>query len=196
MEGLGLLFLLWIVGQILEKVRGRQQPPTEERLPEVALPPTSRRGEPVSAESAEEAWQRELEELFGVPSSRGPTGRRAPEPLPPAEEVEERETLETLDSLEEEERLISLDERVEERPAPVVLDRTAATEAVLRGRLAVAERQSRPLTRADHARFDAAIRAVPEPAPKRRERAPRPSLRQALVWKEILDPPLALRDRR
>lgn len=193
MEGLGLLFLLWIVGQILERVRGRQRPPAEEVPPEVLTPPTRGRQEPVSVESAEDAWRRELEQLFGVEVERGPVGRQAPVELPPAEEVEERETLETLDTLEEEERLISLDERAVEAPRPVVLDREPETRVVLQERLAVAERHSKPLTRADHARFDAEIRAVPaRPAPVRRAR---PTLRQALVWREILGPPLSLRDR-
>lgn len=193
MEGLGLLVLLWIVGQILERVRGRQQPPAEEVPPEVLIPPTRGRPEPVSAERAEEAWRRELEQLFGVEVERGPLGRQAPVELPPAEEVEERETLETLDTLEEEERLISLDDRAVEAPPPVVVDRTQATRRVLEERLAVAERQSRALTRADHAKFDQKIRAEPtRPAPVRRAR---PSLRQAVIWREVLGPPLALRDR-
>lgn len=192
MDLFGLLVLLWIVGQVLEKVRGRQRPPAAESPPEVLTPSTGR-PVPASVASAEEAWRRELEQLFGVEVERGPLGRQAPVALPPAEEVEERETLETLDSLEEEERLISLDERAMEAPAPVLLDRAPETRRVLEERIAVAERHSRALTRADHARFDEKIRAKPARlAPVRRAR---PTLRQALVWREILGPPLSLRDR-
>ena len=65
---------------------------------------------------------------------------------------------------------------------------------LLQRRRAVAEAHSRPLTRADHQRFDRAIRAAPAAAPVARVKA-RPAMRQAFIWAEILGKPVADRER-
>ena len=72
-----------------------------------------------------------------------------------------------------------------------------ASEAAARRRREAAERRDRPRTPADHATFDARIRAEsekPVPAPPKLESIQR--LRSALVWNELLSPPVSLRDER
>ncbi|MDQ3516431.1 MAG: hypothetical protein M3403_06610, partial [Gemmatimonadota bacterium] len=132
-----------------------------------------------------EALFRELERTLG--EGAGPAGRPASLPLPPAEEVENRETLET--GVE----VVSLEQEVRRPPRPRS-DREERAEQIEAGRVAAAELRSGALTRADHAAFDARIRQEPADAT-----AVRPltleQLRAALVWREILGPPISLRDR-
>ncbi|MGE5926896.1 MAG: hypothetical protein ACM357_06060 [Gemmatimonadota bacterium] len=74
----------------------------------------------------------------------------------------------------------------------------AASEAAARRRREAAERRDRPRTAADHAAFDARIRAEPEKAPASGTPALEgvARLRSALVWNELLGPPVSLRDER
>ena len=103
--------------------------------------------------------------------------------MPGAEEVEER------DSLETDREAVSL-ETLDDRSERPVEDFDDQAEAVLARRLAVAEARTSGRTLLDHRRFDEAIRApVPVKPPVRR----RPGLRQALVWREILGPPVSLK---
>jgi hypothetical protein len=67
-------------------------------------------------------------------------------------------------------------------------------EVARRRREAVAERE-RPRTAVDHAAFDARIRAQPADATAVALPTARPaSLREAMIWREILGPPRALSD--
>ncbi|HEU4827585.1 MAG TPA: hypothetical protein VFT04_00175, partial [Gemmatimonadales bacterium] len=115
-----------------------------------------------------------------VPAS-GP--RRLPAPAP----AEEPEFVEDVKSLEV---VVRRAEREE-----VSLD--SASELAARRRRETAARRERPRTEADHAAFDARIRAEPDAtaveAPKL-EGAQR--LRHALIWNELLGPPVSLRDDR
>jgi hypothetical protein len=144
---------------------------------------------PSPAESGEEEWRKELERIFGIPGQTGPVGRRGDAPIPPAEEVEEAESLET------EPELTNVDEVAVARPARVTYDQDEGAEALVRHRVEVAEERSRGLTKADHVRFDQRIRSVPAPVPADQTAVTprRLSVRQAFVWKEILDPPVGLR---
>jgi hypothetical protein len=73
------------------------------------------------------------------------------------------------------------------------VDQDDEAERVVARRLKAADARLAPRTRADHTAFDARIR--PEPAdhtavaPSRAER-----LRHAVVWREILGPPVSLRE--
>ena len=106
--------------------------------------------------------------------------RRGP---PPEQDPEFIENVQTLEVASREE--VSLD---------------TASEAAARRRREAAEQRDRPRTAADHAAFDARIRA--EPA---KTAAPPPAapalqgvarLRSAMIWNELLGPPVSLRDER
>lgn len=202
MEGLGLLLLLWIISTIFEKVRDAQRklPGAERPVPPPRRERTVRRGRerssaapspPTPAESGEEEWRKELERIFGIPGQTGPVGRRADLPLPGAEEIEEAE------SLEAEPELVNIDEVALEQPARVAYDQDTGAEALVQRRIDAAEARSRGLTRADHDRFDKLIRTAPPPAVADQtavaRRQGRLSVREAFVWKEILDKPVGMR---
>ena len=200
MEGLGLLLLLWIISTVFEKFRDAQR-----KAPPGELPPARSRNQraerragrlervpaspppPSPAESGEEEWRKELERIFGIPGQGGPVGRHGDAPIPPAEEVEEAE------SLESEPELVNVDEVALERPAPVAYDQDDSAEELVRRRVAVADARSGGLTKADHARFDRMVRSVPAPADQTAVKPRRFSVRQAFIWKEILDPPVGMR---
>jgi hypothetical protein len=134
-----------------------------------------------------------MERLTGLRTGPdyGPLGPPARVGLPEAEDVEEREIL----GGEREARSLEV---TGDRPLREVVDQDERAGEVIRGRLAVAEARLKGLTKADHLRFDQQIR-VPTPEPARSPAArpasrPRSELRRALVWKEILDLPVSLRD--
>jgi hypothetical protein len=113
---------------------------------------------------------------------------RLPVPrLPDAEEVEER------DSLEVPARVVSLETEVS-RPARVIFDQDTGAEELVRRRIAAGEARSGALTKADHKAFDARIRQQPADHTAVRRYTPA-QLRDAIVWREILGPPVSERDR-
>ena len=67
-------------------------------------------------------------------------------------------------------------------------------EAASRARIEAARARDRALTDADHAAFDRRVRAGGAAANRKPRR--RPGLRDAIVWREILGPPVSLRDER
>ena len=144
---------------------------------------------PSPRSDALESMRRELERVMGVhvEEEHGPTGRRSSSALETAEEVEE------VESLEEEPEVISM-ETAGDRGVREDIAQDDQIADLLQRRRAVAEAHSRPLTRADHQRFDRAIRAAPAAAPVARVKA-RPAMRQAFIWAEILGKPVSDRDR-
>jgi hypothetical protein len=124
----------------------------------------------------------ELGQLEG--GQQGPMGRDAKVELPSAEEVEEREILD---------RPVRRVERVPVvRETRVVVDHDEEAGALLQRRLAVATEHNRPRTLADHGAFDAKIRQAPAQV-RSKARFNAKQIRQAIVWREILGPPLGLR---
>ncbi|MDH5315722.1 MAG: hypothetical protein OEW44_04525 [Gemmatimonadota bacterium] len=198
MEGLWILAIAWAVlsflGKLSQQKRGEAP---RDQLPEARTRGRARRpattgqadprggDEPVEDEALEDEWRREIERLLGVRTGPeyGPVGRQSRTRLPEAEEVEERSSLE-LDR--EAVSLETLDDRSERQ----VKDFDEEAEAVLERRLAVAEARTSGRTLLDHRRFDEAIRAPVPVTPSVRRR---PGLRQALVWREILGPPVSLK---
>ena len=166
--------------------------PTDLAQETASAPPTTagrRRVDPTQREgSALERMLRqfgaELEQLEG--GQRGPMGRDTAVELPSAEEVEEREILDQPVRRVERTPVVRAPRRV--------VTRDAETEAVVRRRLVVAEEHSRALTLADHRAFDAKIRQAPAEVRSKKTRFSAKQIRQAIVWREILGPPLALRD--
>lgn len=112
---------------------------------------------------------------------RGPLGRMSRVGLPSAEVSEERGTADDPAAVERWAR---------QRERPVV-DQDEAAEAVVERRIREAEARNRPISAADHAAFDAAIRQAGTPAvPDARPGVAQ--LRQAFIWREILGPPKSL----
>ena len=184
--GLLLLGFLWVVFNLLTKGRQRGDrssgPPGS--LPPVA-PPS--RGDPTQREGNRlEALLREFERALEQGGGSGPVGRPAAVPLPAAEEVEERESLET------EPQVVSL-ERVVTRPERAQVSQDEGAERLVARRIAEAESRSGAHTRVDHTAFDQRIRQAPADATRVRETS-LDQVRRAIVWREILGPPVGLRD--
>jgi hypothetical protein len=140
-----------------------------------------------------DATQREgkrLEDLLRdlgrtLDQASGPAGRKPDRRLQPAEEVEERESLEITPEVHS----LETDSRRAER---AVVDQDDEAERVVARRIAASEANAAPRTRAEHQAFDARIRR--EPADKTATRAyTAKQLRDAVVWREILGPPVSLR---
>ena len=146
---------------------------------------------PSPRQDALDSMRRELERVMGVhvEDEHGPAGRRSSSPLESDEDVEDAESL-------EEEPVVASMETAGERPGREEVGLEGQHEELRRRRLAVAEAHSRPITRADHHRFDQRIRqpsqeeAVPAAAKKQPQ-----SLRQAFIWSEVLGKPVSDRER-
>ncbi|MFL5496516.1 MAG: hypothetical protein ACJ8DC_19180 [Gemmatimonadales bacterium] len=175
-KGLILVAVVWFLFNLLARKKSPPAPPRP--MPPVKFDPTQREG-------------RQLEQLLRqlghtLEQSGGPLGRAPDRRIPTAEEQEERESLEVAPvarSLESEPT----------RSIRVTVDQDDEAERVAARRIAEAEGRIRPLTKADHRAFDQRIRQ--EPADK--TATPGYSvrrLRDAVIWREILGPPVSLRD--
>lgn len=197
-NGLLILGALWLLFNLLGRARGkapprprqaprrptpRPLPPTPQPAPPAAHWPSE--GDPTQREGSQlERLLRQLER--SLEEAAGPEGRPAASRLPEAEDVEDRA------SLEEPEDVVSLEAEVLRPPRPRY-DHDDAAEEVARRRIAAADARSGELTKADHARFDQRIRQ--EPADQTAVRRYTPAqLRDAIVWREILGPPVSERD--
>ena len=193
--GLLVLGVLWVLFNLLGRARGesgtrpRTGPPAPQPRPQ---PPTARY--PASRDATQREGSR-LEQLLrelerGLQQAAGEEERttlRLPlPPLPEEEDVEERESLEVP------ERVVSLEREVK-RPERVEYDQDSGAEELVRRRIAAAEARSGALTKADHKRFDAEIRQEPADHTAVRRYTPA-QLRDAIVWREILGPPVSERD--
>jgi hypothetical protein len=185
--GLVLLALLWIFLKMV--TRGREENANAPRRP-VPRPPGGPSAGPDATQREGSQLERLLRQLERAmeQGGAGPMGRRpAPGQLPPAEEVEERETLEVSPPVE------SLETEVR-RPGRAAVDQDEEAERVIARRAAAAAARSGRITRADREAFDRRIRQ--EPADHTAVRALTPQqLRDAVVWREILGPPVSERER-
>ena len=134
--------------------------------------------------------ERNLEEAGGSqprPPAR-PSARPSLPPLQDDEDVEDRRSLE-----DEPVRVVSLETQVN-RPERAEYSQDADAEELVRRRIAAADARSGRLTKADHQAFDSRIREEPadHTAVRRYTTA---QLRDAIVWREILGPPVSERDR-
>ncbi len=74
------------------------------------------------------------------------------------------------------------------------VDQDSGAEALVQRRIQAAAARNRALTDADHAEFDLRVKREAVKPPALRTLVARDRLRNAMVWREILGPPLALRD--
>jgi hypothetical protein len=191
-NGVLVLAVVWILVSLLGKL-GQKQPPKDQRRraprtrPPSNIPPLSH-GPP-----AQDATQREgtrlelvLRELQRSLEEANSTGRSTTVRLPPAEELEERESLE----VEPEVRSLEEDFRREVR-RPV--DQDEGAEQIEVRRIKAAADRDAPRVKADHVQFDKRIREEPADHTATQGYTAR-QLRDAVVWREILGPPASMRD--
>jgi hypothetical protein len=193
--GLLVLGVLWLLFNLFGRARDEagSRPRSRPQLPQPGPhPPTARGPSPVDATQREgsrlEQLLRELERNLEQ-AAGGQERTTVRLPLPPAPEEED---IEERDSLEVPERVVSLETEVQ-RPARVDYDQDSGAEELVRRRIAAAEARSGALTKADHKRFDAQIRQEPADHTAVRRYTPA-QLRDAIVWREILGPPVSERD--
>jgi hypothetical protein len=203
--GLLVLGIVWVLFNLLGRARGearprpRAGPQTPQPRPLPSATPDGSLGDATQREGSRlEQFLRELERSLDQaargqePRGREPGGQgRAPAklPVPPPpddEDVEERESLEVP------ERVVSLEAEVK-RPPRVRYDQDSGAEDLVRRRIAAADARSGALRKADHKAFDTRIRQEPADHTAVRHYT-RAQLRDAIVWREILGPPVSERD--
>ena len=175
-----LIGFAWLVVNAIRKA-GRK--PSGTGAPPRPLPPVTGADATQREGSQLEALLRELGRTLERGS--GPVGRAPDRRLPPAEEVEERESLEASPEVR------SL-ERDPGRQARTEVDQDDEAERIVARRIAAAEAQDKPRSKADHKAFDARIRQEPADKTATPGYTTR-QLRDAVVWREILGPPVSLR---
>jgi len=195
--GLLVLGILWLLFNLISQGKGRTRTaprPTPQPRPSGAPDPTQQEG------SRLERMLRELERsLEGVAERQSGGGSRLPSPqrptavrLPPMTAAEE-EDIEERESLEEPERVVSLETEVW-RPERAAYDQDTEAEATVQRRIEAARARDRALGKADHRAFDAKIRQEVADHTAVRRYTPA-QLRDAVVWREILGPPVSERER-
>jgi hypothetical protein len=181
--GLFFLALIWAFFKLVSRSREESSPAPGGRPP----PRPTAGNDPSQQEGrALERFLRELERAANQ-GAAGPAGRPAGRPLPPAEDVEEREVLEVAPEVE------TL-EREPRRAQRARVDQDDEAEQVIARRAASAAARSGGQTAADHRKFDQQIRQQPADHTATRALTPQ-QLRDAIVWREILGPPVSERDR-
>lgn len=178
---------VWFLLNLLNKVRTARE--RESPGPEPSPKP---RPQPPARDPQPDATQREgllLEKALGrferALGEAGPTGRPARFPLPEAEEVEDRE------SLESEPQVMSLEQDVR-RAARQEFTQDAGVEELVARRIKAASARDSARTEADHVKFESQIRQEPADHTATRGYTAQ-ELRRAVVWREILGPPVSER---
>jgi hypothetical protein len=183
--GLLVLGLVWLLFNLIGQGRGkpRNAPgPRSQPRPAGSSDPTQQEGSRL--EQLLRELERNLEGVAGAPATQPQRSRTSRLPPPGEEEdVEERE------SLEQPEQVISLETNVPRRER-VVYDQDTAAEDIERRRIDKARARDRALGKADHQLFDAKIRQEPADHTDVRRYTPA-QLRDAVVWREILGPPVS-----
>lgn len=183
------LFVLWALASLFGRAaQGKKQQRQRRRatttLPERSDREMSRPGQPTTFDELLAEMRGQLEQ--------GQQAKRDAEPATWQHKLPDDEDVEDTTSLEVEPEVVSLEvepyhvERVQ-------VDQAAATEALVQRRIAAAELRNREWRLEDHRRFDQAIREGRQ-APVRRVSPATRSLRQAMIWNEVLQPPVSLRE--
>ena len=175
---------LWFLINLLMGLKRKSQPPPqpEERDDPVRPAPSSL---PDATQREGSRLEQVLREFQRALDQAGPTGRRASFPLPEAEEVEEGESLET------EPEVVSLERDIRRAPRREFTQDEGAEQLVAR-RITAASARDSTHTKAEHVKFDSQIRQEPADHTATRGHTPQ-ELRRAVVWREILGPPVSLR---
>lgn len=201
-----LAFLWWIMSAVMEgrkKQQQRRRPPRVElpvpldparKRPTASSPPAGL--DPSQAEGSRlEQILREFEQALEQSTTvAAPPGKRGS--WEAAEEGEE--ALEERASHDDYEPEVESLERLEnfDRPEREVVVLGGDQDALYQSRMAYADIRSKALTKGDHAAFDARIRApqtVQKVQADKATTARTRELRKAMIWREVLGPPVALR---
>jgi hypothetical protein len=193
--GLLVLGIVWLLFNLIGQGKGRSRSaprPTPQPRPAGTADPTQQEGSRLERLLRE--LERGLEQVAEKPSGGG-TRLPAPQrpgparlPVPPAAEEED---VEERDSLEEPERVVSLETDVS-RPKRPEYDQDTEAEAIAQRRIDAARARDRALGKADHKAFDAKVRQEVADHTGVRRYTPA-QLRDAVVWREILGPPVSER---
>ena len=178
-----ILGVLWV---LMNLFAGRKKtPPPSEPGPGYQPdqpPPDATQQEGSRLEMVLREFQRSLE------NAEATTRRHAGEPLPEDEDVEQRQ------SLESEPEIVSLEEEVR-RPSRRLYTQDADAEQLVQRRITAASDRDTARTKADHVQFDDRIRKEPSDQTSTRGYTAK-QLRDAVVWREILGPPVSEREER
>jgi hypothetical protein len=175
---------LWFLVNLFAGLKKKSQPQSqrqETKAPGAALP-----SQPDASQREGSRLEKVLRDLERALDQAGPTGRRASIPLPEEEEVEERE------SLESEPQVVSLERDVRRAARPEFTQDEGAEQTVA-GRIKAAAARDTAHTKAKHAKFDEQIRQQPADHTAVRGYTAQ-ELRRAVVWREILGPPVSMRE--
>ena len=187
-KGLIIAAVVWVLFNLLTRKKSPPVPPKgQQPVGTGAASPVARpvRLDPTQREGSQlEQLLRQLGRTLD--QAGGPLGRTPDRPLPSAEEQEEGESLEVAPVA----RSLESDAT---RSTRVTVDQDDEAERVAARRIVDAEGRTRALTKADHLAFDQRIRQEPADKTATRGYSPR-QLREAVVWREILGPPVSLRD--
>jgi hypothetical protein len=179
-----ILGVLWVLMNLFAGRKKTPPPDSEpgERLrPDQSSPDATQR-EGSRLEMVLREFQRSLE------NAETSVRRHAGEPLPDDEDVEERQ------SLEEEPQIVSLEQEVR-RPSRREYTQDADAEQLVQRRITAASARDTARSKADHIQFDERIRKEPADQTGTRGYTVK-QLRDAVVWREILGPPVSERNDR
>jgi hypothetical protein len=177
------LAVIWFVVNLLSGARRKTQTRPQVSRPQPQPPGRAPLSDATQREGSRlELVLREFERALEQAGQPSPTGMSFPE----AEEVEERQ------SLEVEPEVRSLEEDVH-REVRRRVDQDDEAEQIELRRIQAAAARDATRTRADHAEFDKRI--LQEPAEHTATRGyTAQQLRDAVVWREILGPPVSMRE--
>jgi len=172
---------LWFLINLLTGLKRKSQPDQSERRapaePTASYEPDGTQQEGSRLEQVLREFERALDQ--------GRATGRPSLPLPDDEDVEERQSLET------EPEVVSLEHEIRRAPRKKFTQDADAEQLVAR-RITAASVRDAARTKADHAQFDNQIRK--EPAEHTATRGyTAEELRRAVVWREILGPPVSER---
>ena len=176
-----ILGALWVLMNVLSGRKKAPPPDSEppERLPPDYSPPDATQREGSRLEMVLREFQRSLE------NAEVSVRRHAGEPLPDDEDVEERQTLES------EPEIVSLEQEVR-RPSRREFTQDADVEQLVLRRITAAATRDTARSKADHVQFDERLRKEPADQTSTRGYTAK-QLRDAVVWREILGPPVSER---
>ena len=173
-----ILGALWFLLNLL--TGGKKKPPRR------TVPPPPRQSLPDATQREGSRLELVLRQFEQALDEASTVGRQERVGLPDDEDFEERE------SLEREPTIISLEEEVS-RPSRQAYTQDQDAEDLVQRRIAAAAVRDSARTRADHLAFDQRIRK--EPAEHTAAvRYGTQQLRDAVVWREILGPPVSMRE--
>jgi hypothetical protein len=179
------LAVVWFLMNLISNARRKPQAPPRP-LPRQGLPPRPLPSAPDATQREGSRLEQMLRQLERSLEDVAQPDHPMRIPLPPAEEVEDRESLE----VEPEIRSLEGEVRREVRRR---VDQDDEAEGIEVRRIQAAAARDSARTKVDHIAFDQRIRqevADHTDTPRYTAR----QLRDAMVWREILGPPVALRE--